>query len=197
MRRRFAGILVAIVLVACACGPRATQLEVRPEAVTLKSHGATHQIHARVLDSEGNEVARAHPILWTSSDASVAAVNENGVVKAIGSGDAVVTAASGNAAGAVAVRVRIIKTLEVTPGVAMIDIGQTRDFDIKALDDRGNLVTGERVKWSTGDPAIATIDDEGVVTAKKGGKTSVKATVLSLHDSSTLVVKEPEEEKKK
>ena len=48
--------------------------------------------------------------------------------------------------------------------------------------------TGEEVIWSSSDPTVATVSDDGLVTAVKEGKTVITATVADKKADFTLTV---------
>jgi len=57
-------------------------------------------------------------------------------------------------------------------------IGETKIFAVKAQDDQGMPMTGVSVdKWTSSNPAVATIDSQGVVKALSGGWTTLTGTV--------------------
>lgn len=66
--------------------------------------GATMQLTARASTATGTVVASA-PIVWSTSDATVATVSSTGLVAALSAGTATISAASGTVSGTTAVRV--------------------------------------------------------------------------------------------
>jgi hypothetical protein len=65
------------------------RLEIVDSAVTV-GEGSTFRITSRALDARGH-VAPVVPVTWVSSDTSVIVVNDSGVVKGTGAGEADVT----------------------------------------------------------------------------------------------------------
>lgn len=73
---------------------QAAGISVSPAEVTLTEAGATAELTATVFDAEGNEIEGA-VVLWATSDAEVATVDEDGLVEAVASGEATITAMIG------------------------------------------------------------------------------------------------------
>ena len=79
---------------------------IQPDSATLMSIGATVQLTARVLDTNGQRVAGA-VVAWSSSDTTVATVTNQGLVKAVGTGTALITAKFNNASDSAPVEVML------------------------------------------------------------------------------------------
>ena len=82
----------------------AASVQVTPSEVVLSALGDTARLSAVVSDANGNAVDGAS-VAWSSADTSVATVNANGLVTAVGNGSATVTATSGELAARARVRV--------------------------------------------------------------------------------------------
>jgi uncharacterized protein YjdB len=129
------------------------------------------------------------PIVWSSENEAVASVNATGQVKAVSSGTTNIKAVSGAVSATVPVTVKIIASIKITPNSAEIEAGSKKDFNAVVTDDKGGVVTGEKVKWSTTDALVALVNDSGNVTGVKSGTVTIKATVLTFSDTATVVVK--------
>lgn len=82
----------------------AASVEVRPASATVRV-GDTLRLAGVVRDSAGHVLHDA-PLAWTTSDGTVARVDQAGLVTVVGNGWATVTASSGGVRGAAAVRSR-------------------------------------------------------------------------------------------
>ncbi|WP_419164549.1 leucine-rich repeat domain-containing protein [Candidatus Palauibacter sp.] len=114
----------------------AGEVRVTPAADTLTALGDTVRLTAEALDGNGNAVAGA-AFTWMSSDATVATVDETGLVTATGDGSATVAATTGS---------------EGVSGSAVIvvEAGSFRDdFDTPASQER----------WMTTHNAEVTVGD--------------------------------------
>jgi uncharacterized protein YjdB len=84
----------------------AHEVQVSASELVLTEIGETAELSATVHDEEGVEIEGAQ-VTWSSSDESVATVDEDGVVEAVGEGTAIITAESGDAEGTIEVTVEL------------------------------------------------------------------------------------------
>lgn len=145
------------------------------------------------------ENATNKDVEWSSSNDSVVTVDQRGKVRAVSLGEAVVTAKSANGVeGKCEISVIIpCYSIKITNKgsyysnaeddyVTQIDAGSTYTFKYE-LDPIGST---EKVKWTSADPAIATVDGNGTVTGIKAGTTRITAeTQKGQKDSVCVTVK--------
>lgn len=74
--------------------PRASSLAISPVAVELGVPGETAELTVTVLDQHGN--ALSAPFTWTSGDASIISVDQDGVATAVARGAAAITVVAGD-----------------------------------------------------------------------------------------------------
>lgn len=113
---------------------------------------------------------------WTSSNEEVATVDENGLVTAVGAGYTVVnvgiypsqsTAAKMNSN--ILIRVteslELVSQIEITsPSEYIYEGGYTSQLSATVSPDDATYIT---VSWSSSDTSVATVDSDGLVTAKE------------------------------
>ena len=90
-----------------------SEVSVSPGTAELTALGATVQLTAAARDPNGHVVAEAE-FVWASNDTSVATVDKSGLVTAVGTGTAQVTATSSGAAGTAVLQVVLSYTLSGT-----------------------------------------------------------------------------------
>lgn len=69
-----------------------------------------------------------------------------------------------------------------------IGIGDTRQFEVEAVDGDGNTLSGVAVDWSSSNTAVATVDGDGTATARGEGTARIVATADGVADSASFTV---------
>ena len=152
----------------------ATGVELDLETLTLEV-GDKATIKATVLPED----ATNKDVTWSSDNASVASVNANGEVTAVAPGNATITATTKDgeftASCDVTVTPRIIHVTSLTlyPTSLKLKIGETATVKATVLP---NNATDKTVFWYSSNEAVASVDDNGFVTALALGTTRITAT---------------------
>jgi hypothetical protein len=81
-----------------------------------------------------------------------------------------------------------VVTVDLRPDSAQVQAGATFQFTATALNSVGDPIQGVTFTWTTGDPSLATVDDNGLATGVVMGVTSVRATASGVFDASVLSV---------
>lgn len=163
-----------------------------PAAATAFVGGDAVQLAVTVAP----ETAKYQAVTWTSSDETIAVVDENGLVSPIKAGKAVITATSVEAVGEKGKPQTAACTVTVAQPVTGLSI--TDSNVIVAKGKRATLTTeigpedasNTKLEWTTSDKTIATVA-KGTVTAKKTGTVTITATTAdgtNLSDSCTVTV---------
>jgi uncharacterized protein YjdB len=151
--------------------------------------GGTLQLTATPRDAAGNPLS-GRQVTWTSSNTSVATVDANGRVTAVGPGTATIRATSEGQTGTATVTVRTpaprVASVTVTPANPQLGVGQTVQLTATARDANGNIITGRTVTWTSSNTNFATVDANGLVTGVRKGRATITATVDGV-TGSTLV----------
>jgi len=149
---------------------------VSPSAVTVKIGRWCHDLSAEVTPAEANQ-----HVCWSSSDGSVASVNpETGYVYGMGEGTAVITATSCEDSGisdSCSVTVEPVLVESITLSDSMVEIGKETTYNICATvcpEDADN----KSLHWYSYDESIATVSQDGVITGKSAGRTTICVAAL-------------------
>ncbi len=118
-------------------------------------------------------------VIWTSSDDTIATVDDNGNVTALMEGTATITATT-NDGGFTAICTVTVNSERVdVTGVSLSATAKTinagENFYLTANVTPDNA-TEKSVTWTTSDDTIATVDDNGKVTATGDGTATITAT---------------------
>ena len=151
---------------------------------TTIGRGETETLTATVEpDGTGSTVE------WTSSNPSVASVNQNGDVKAVSAGTATITAAAGGKRAACEVTVNVpLKGITINGNQTSIRKGSTTQLSVSF--DPEDTTDNKNVSWSSDDPEIASVDQNGLVTAVADGSTTIRARAGSVDGTYTITVEE-------
>lgn len=173
-----------------AAGLLALQARINDPQVSLTVQSAAVLSPGQVLEletaAEIDPVEAVLPaILWTSSDPAVATV-EDGIVTAQGVGQAEITASCGGVEAVCQVTVEIpLKEIHLSQTEAVLAIDETMQLTADA--DPADA-TGFAVVWSVEDSEIATVSEDGTVTAVAVGTTTVTASCGEISASCTVTV---------
>lgn len=146
----------------------ATGVVVAPTEATI-AVGKTQQIEATLTPEDTTD-----ELTWTSSDEKVATVDANGVVTAVKAGTATITATANDKVSAVCnvTVVQLVTNITLTAASATVTEGET--VAVTAVVSPADA-TNAALTWSSSDTDIATVDADGVVTAKAAGDVTITA----------------------
>jgi hypothetical protein len=143
-------------------------------SVNTLSVNTGNTVQALAIVSPAN--ASNKTLTWTTSNASVATVNINGLILGVGNGSAQIraTTVDGGFAANVTVLVTTLVTrvtLDTTTLTASLARSQTHQFVATVLP---TTATTKTVQWTSSNTNIATITSTGFLTAKRAGRTTVQ-----------------------
>lgn len=189
-------IIMAVALV--GCGVKITNIAV-PDAVTVEKGEAvvlpvafgtddapavTPETAATgesaATDEKVAKAAEKLTIEWTSSDESVATVDETGTVTAVAAGEANVTASVKDADIAASTHIKVVVTPTGVVAPESIDLvtngENTKDLDAKLVPADA---TDVKLAYESSDESIATVDETGKVTAVANGECTITTYVVA------------------
>lgn len=120
-------------------------------------------------------------VTWESSDPSIATVDENGQITAVGVGKCTIKAVAHSGVSAkckLAVSAAAVKaiTLSETSATLIAGMEGQNTLQLTAETEPVSANGNRAVKWKSSDKKVATVDDNGLVTAKSAGKAIIRAT---------------------
>ena len=149
-------------------------VRIAESAVTLRAR-ETVSLTATVDAEDG----ALRTVKWTSENATVATVNAQGVVTAVGLGSTSVRAnANGDPRMSASVTINVTngRAVVITPGSVVLWVGDTESLrgqpEVEATQSRD-------VSWTSDNSTIASVSASGVVTAVGVGTTKVRATAVA------------------
>ncbi len=170
-----------------------TQAAVATVAVTPNplsmSVGQTTQLSAVARDGDGT-VLTGRPVVWSSSNTSVATIAADGVVTAVSAGTTTITATSEGKSGTAALTVSNFAVGSVTVQPQSVTVQAKASTVLSAIvrDVLGAVVTDRVVGWSSSNPTVATVSGSGLVTGVAAGVVTITATSEGKSGSATVTV---------
>lgn len=144
-------------------------------AITLNTsnetivEGNTKQLSVSTISPDN---ATDKTYTWSSSDESIATVDQNGKVTAIAAGTATIYATAKDGSGVKGGCEITVKEFEISPSSARI-------FKFGANQSVTLSTGGKSVTWASQTPDIASIDENGVVTYVSAGTAKITATAAN------------------
>lgn len=125
----------------------------------------------------------SNDVIFTSSDESVAYIDNNGILHCVGLGEAVVRATPSIGFGATAtLTVEVLNEITYTESIEIVGVKELEEYHY--LGDEFQLTTVhypedhtyDFVDWSSSNPDVVTIDNDGNVICGKEGTATITAT---------------------
>ena len=201
MKKKFvlAAAVAAIMMLGLAgCGVKVTNIAIPETAVVEKGETITLPVNFGTDDAPAvtpetaatgesaetdEKVAKAAEKLtieWTSSDESVATVDETGTVTAVAAGEANVTASVKDADIAASTHIKVVVTPTGVAAPESIDLvtngENTKDLDAKLVPADA---TDVKLAYESSDESVATVDETGKVTAVANGECTITTYVTA------------------
>ena len=191
-----AAAAMAITLV--GCGVKITNIAVPESAMVEKGESITLPVvygtddapavtpetaatgESAATDEKVAKAAEKLTIEWTSSDESVATVDETGTVTAVAAGEANVTASVKDADIAASTHIKVVVTPTGVVAPESIDLvtngENTKDLDAKLVPADA---TDVKLAYESSDESVATVDETGKVTAVANGECTITTYVTA------------------
>ena len=201
MKKKFvlAAAVAAIMMLGLAgCGVKVTNIAIPETAVVEKGETITLPVNfgtddapavtpetaatgeSAVTDEKVAKAAEKLTIEWTSSDESVATVDETGTVTAVAAGEANVTASVKDADIAASTHIKVVVTPTGVAAPESIDLvtngENTKDLDAKLVPADA---TDVKLAYESSDESVATVDETGKVTAVVNGECTITTYVTA------------------
>ena len=164
--------------------PKPVRIEITPASPSVFV-GDKKALIATAYDAQGKQVAS--PQVWSTKDPLLASVNLAGLVTGLSTGPGspvsakaqIIVDATGGVVGTTELTIyKSVANVLVEPNPYQMEIGFTHQFTASRRDNNNATIPPEStpITWSVQNTAMATIDGNGLVTAKAAGTTTVIAT---------------------
>ena len=148
----------------------ATDIALDPARLTINK-GASAALTLTVKPEDFTDT-----VSWKSSDTSVATVSDTGVVKGVGLGTATIKVVVGSKSASCTVTVQQpVTSIDLNSYSRTMEALETFQLTATAYP---STAVDRRVSWSSSDPAIASVDANGLVTAYKKGSAVITVSAM-------------------
>jgi uncharacterized protein YjdB len=168
-----------------------TSISVVP-ATAAVSLGKTAQLTAEVRDQGGN-IVPSSGITWTSGNPGVATVTSSGLVTAVASGTANITASAGalSMQATITVILSSIASVSVAPNASQIQVGGKQQLSANVTAASGGQVPNAAVAWSSSNPTVVSVSALGVASGISAGNATITATSSGVQGTASITVTNP------
>jgi uncharacterized protein YjdB len=151
--------------------------------------GSRAQLSATSYDAAQNPLS-GRAVTWSTSNSAIATVDANGMMGAVSTGSATITATCEGKNGAMTVTVSqaAVVSVTVTPSPLAMSVGQTTQYVATVEDAAGNVLNGRTVTWASSNTSTATVSAAGMVTAVAQGVSTITATSEGKSGTAALTV---------
>jgi uncharacterized protein YjdB len=176
MRLRRPWLAALIVLFAAACSRGPASLDVSPKKVKIYGLERAQRMTVRVLDKKGQPMD-GNP-QWSSSNAAVVAAEDGGRLVAKSAGKATATASLGNLQVQIPVEVVDVASIDMAaPAVSILGpLGTSVPLSYTVKDSKGKPLA-LKPTFTSHEPKIVAVNDDGVVTSVAPGKSMILAHI--------------------
>jgi uncharacterized protein YjdB len=150
-----------------------TDIKITPFIIPVLVAGDTLRLIAAPVPSDAPDFEPE----WTSSDETLATVDETGLVTSLAAGNVTITASYFGATKSVDITVIPaipLTGITVTPNVTVVLAGVTMQFSAAPIPE--NTTSKLLPVWSSSKPGVATISETGLLTAVTLGTTTITVT---------------------
>ena len=139
---------------------------------TFHTIGTTLNLKATVLPADATDKS----VEWSSDEESVATVDQNGTVKAIGNGTATITVTTKDLGKTANCTITVAQwATSISFDTSSITLNEGQEQNLTATFNPDNAAD-KTLKWTSSDEYVAKVDETGKVTAISKGTATIKAT---------------------
>lgn len=187
MKKKIMSMVIAAAAMALSlvgCGVDINSIGLPPNVVMEKGETQQLEIEYGTDDkAEQEKIAEAASKLtieWTSSDEEVITVDATGLITAVGAGEADVTASAKDVNISSTTHVKVVITptgVEAPEALELVTNGEnSKNLDAKIVPEDATEV---KLAYTSSDESVATVDENGLVTAVADGECTITTYVVA------------------
>lgn len=153
-----------------------TQISISDDQYKALTIGQSTQLSAIILPENASDKS----VTWSSSNSSIATVNSDGLVKAVGIGSATIKCRANDGSGVTATCVIdvfaiFVSKIELSISECSLEKGETKQLNATI---NPNNATNKSVIWVSSNTSVANVDNNGLVTAIEPGAATIICKAL-------------------
>ncbi len=173
--------------------PQLVSITVTP-ATPIIPLGTNQQFAATGTYTDNSTANLTNSVTWSSSNTSVAPVNNSGMAASLSEGSTTITASLDAISGGTVLTVvaPAITAVQISPSNPSVPLGMTQQFTATAVYNNSSTqdVTSSAT-WASLTTMVAAISNTGLATSVAQGSTTIQVTYGGLSASTTLTVTAP------
>ena len=160
--------------------PLATSIELNKTNATLET-GKTLQLSATISPSNASQEKE-----WTSSNLSVATVDENGLVTAINEGNATIIVSTKDGSGmSASCEISVVSIYASAMSLNQSSVNMHFGESSQLVATITPSDASQEVTWTSSDPSVVTVDEDGLLFANGLGQATITATTNATTSNGT------------
>lgn len=157
-----------------------------PTNLVIEDESVPATVQLETVKTPADADAKLEDVVYTSSNETVATVDENGVVTAVKPGQTVITATLEGKTSTIEVSVEALLTdVEIENENEDLVVYKNKTAELKTIPTPSYATIIPTAVWTSSNEAVATVDQNGVITGVKEG--TAKVTVTYTHEDGTVV----------
>lgn len=164
-------------------------ISISPSSPSL-ALGNTAQLSATGLFTD-NGTQTLSGVTWTSSDTTIAAVDNTGFVTTVAPGLVTISATSGTTTGSTTLTVTsaMVTSIAVSPSTASVPAGTSQQFAATGTFSDGSTQNiSNSATWTSSSGSVATVDSAGLATTFSAGTANITATLGGVSGTAVLTI---------
>ena len=206
MKKGFMLLILVVFLASCGGGdsgstssngngqttPVVTTISIITNLTQIKT-SQTMQISAKILDQYGKEILDQN-VNWSVSEPLIADISATGLLIAKRPGKIKITASVSNKSAVIDIDViqASLRSIEVSANKSVLIKDEILQLKTTVIDEFGNILTTQNLKWSSSDQNIISVDSTGSVRALGYGRAVITASSGDTTGLINLEVRSPE-----
>ena len=171
--------------------PTLNSISITPSGASIPL-GENQQLFATGTYNDGSKRDLTSSVQWACSDPTIISLSGLGMATADSLGSVTVTATSGtiSATNQLQVGTAVVVSFTVVPASSLLALGAQEQLSALAnFSDGTTQDMTASVSWSTADPTIANVNNQGLLVAKQVGNTTISVSSDSVGGTASVSVK--------